>query len=74
MNGPSPSAGAHCDVVIPVHNALRSTRNCLESVRRYAPPWARVVVINDASDTRTTEWLREREGITSWRTPSISAS
>lgn len=52
-----------CDLVIPVYNALRSVRSCLESVRRFAPPWAQVVVVNDGSDARTTAWLREREGI-----------
>lgn len=52
-----------CDLVVPVYNALRSTRDCLESVRRFAPSWARVVVINDGSDARTTEWLREQEGL-----------
>ncbi|HEX7616781.1 MAG TPA: glycosyltransferase [Thermoanaerobaculia bacterium] len=58
-----PTAGVRCDLVIPVYNALRSTRDCLESVRRFAPPWARIVVVNDGSDTRTTEWLRAQEGI-----------
>lgn len=58
------SAAVRCDVVIPVYNALRSTRNCLDSVRRNAPAWARIVVINDASDARTTEWLREQSSIT----------
>ncbi|HQR47252.1 MAG TPA: glycosyltransferase, partial [Thermoanaerobaculia bacterium] len=52
-----------CDVVVPVHNALRSTKNCLRTLREHAPPWARIVVINDASDARTTEWLREQTGI-----------
>jgi GT2 family glycosyltransferase len=52
-----------CDLVIPVYNALRSTRACLGSVRRFAPPWARVVVVNDASDARTTAWLRAQKGI-----------
>jgi GT2 family glycosyltransferase len=52
-----------CDLVIPVYNALRSTRNCLESVKRHAPSWARVVVVNDGSDARTSEWLREQDGI-----------
>lgn len=52
-----------CDLVIPVYNALRSTRACLESVRRFAPPWARVVVINDASDVTTTAFLRAQDGI-----------
>ena len=59
----APSAGVRCDLVIPVHNALRSTRDCLESVRRFAPPWARVVVVNDGSDARTTEFLRGEKGI-----------
>jgi GT2 family glycosyltransferase len=58
-----PTAGVRCDLVIPVYNALRSTRDCLESVRRFAPPWARIVVVNDGSDTRTTEWLRAQVGI-----------
>lgn len=52
-----------CDVVVPVHNALRSTKNCLRTLRRHAPPWARIVVVNDASDARTTAWLREQPGI-----------
>ena len=58
-----PTAGVRCDLVIPVYNALRSTRDCLESVRRFAPPWARVVVVNDGSDARTTEFLRAQKGI-----------
>lgn len=54
---------ARCDLVIPVHNALKSTRNCLESVRRHAPPWARVIVVNDRSDARTTAWLEEQSDV-----------
>lgn len=57
------------DLVIPVHNALRATRDCLRTVRAFAPAWARIVVINDASDARTTEWLREQEGITLLENP-----
>lgn len=57
------------DLVIPVHNALRATRDCLRTVRAHSPDWARVVVINDASDARTTEWLREQEGITLLENP-----
>ncbi len=52
-----------CDVVVPVHNALRSTKNCLRTLRRHAPPWARIVVVNDASDAWTTAWLRDQPGI-----------
>jgi GT2 family glycosyltransferase len=63
------SSPVSCDLVIPVCNALRETRNCLESVARFAPPWARVVVVNDGSDVRTTAWLREREGITLLENP-----
>ena len=58
-----PPAGVRCDLVVPVYNALRSTRACLESVRRFAPPWARVVVVNDASDASTTEWLRAQRDV-----------
>ncbi len=57
------SSGVRCDLVIPVYNALRSTRDCLESVRRFAPPWARVVVVNDGSDASTTAFLRVQDGI-----------
>jgi O-antigen biosynthesis protein len=70
---PAPAAHAsryRCDIVIPVYNALRSTRDCLASVRRTRPPWARIVVINDASDARTTEWLRAQEGITLLENPA----
>lgn len=58
----SPS-GVRCDLVIPVYNALRSTQACLASVRKFAPPWARVVVVNDASDEATTAFLRAQGGI-----------
>ncbi|HEV8266786.1 MAG TPA: glycosyltransferase family 2 protein, partial [Thermoanaerobaculia bacterium] len=63
------TAPIRCDLVVPVYNALRSTRNCLETARRFAPPWARIVVVNDGSDERTTEWLREQEGITLLENP-----
>ena len=51
------------DLVIPVHNALRATRDCLRTAKAFAPAWARIVVVNDGSDARTTEWLREQDGI-----------
>lgn len=57
------------DLVIPVYNALRATRDCLRTVRAFAPEWARILVINDASDARTSEWLREQEGITLLENP-----
>jgi GT2 family glycosyltransferase len=58
----SPS-GVRCDLVIPVYNALRSTRACLASVKKFAPSWARVVVVNDASDEATTAFLKAQDGI-----------
>ncbi len=57
------------DLVIPVHNALRATRDCLRTARAHAPAWARIVVVNDSSDARTTEWLRAQEGITLLENP-----
>lgn len=58
-----PDAEIRCDLIVWVRDALRPTRDCLASLRRHAPAWARVVVVADGSDERTTEWLREREGI-----------
>jgi GT2 family glycosyltransferase len=58
-----PSSEVRCDLVIPVYDALRSTRACLASVRRFAPPWARVVVVNDASGPETTAFLRAQESV-----------
>ena len=37
------------DVVIPVYGALDRTLACLESVLTDLPPWARIIVIDDAS-------------------------
>ncbi len=58
-----PPSPVRCDVVVPVYNALRSTKHCLRSVKRFAPPWARIVVVNDASDAETTAFLRGEAGI-----------
>ena len=59
----TPASPVRCDVVIPVYNALRSTKHCLRSVKRFAPAWARIVVVNDASDAETAAFLRKEEGI-----------
>jgi GT2 family glycosyltransferase len=59
----TPASPVRCDVVIPVYNALRSTKHCLRSAKRFAPAWARLVVVNDASDAETTDFLRREEGI-----------
>jgi GT2 family glycosyltransferase len=59
----SAAPSVRCDLVIPVHDALRSTRACLASVARFAPSWARVVVVNDASGPETTAFLRSLEGV-----------
>lgn len=47
------------EVIVPVHNALEDTRRCLESVLgdEDAPP-LRLIVVNDGSDSATTQWLR----------------
>ncbi|MEO8056402.1 MAG: glycosyltransferase [Acidobacteriota bacterium] len=57
------SSAVRCDLVIPVYNALGSTRACLASVKKFAPAWARVVAVNDASDGETTAFLRAQDGI-----------
>jgi GT2 family glycosyltransferase len=61
MTAPTPPV--RCDVVVPVYNALRSTKHCLRSVKRFAPPWARIIAVNDGSDEETSEFLRSEQGI-----------
>jgi len=45
-------------IVVPVYNAHDAVRECLESVARTLPEWARVLVVDDASpDPRISELL-----------------
>lgn len=51
--GPRPSGGdrpAGCAIVIPVHGAREITLRCLDSVVATIPPWARIIVVDDASE------------------------
>jgi GT2 family glycosyltransferase len=48
---------AEVAVVVPAYNALGYTRQCLESVRRHTRPPYRVIVIDNASDDGTAEYL-----------------
>ena len=44
-------------VVVPVHNALSDVQQCLASIVRNSFPAYELIVVNDGSDTETSEWL-----------------
>ncbi|MBO4335041.1 MAG: glycosyltransferase [Desulfovibrio sp.] len=46
------------DIVICVHNAPEATKRCLESVLAFRQPKQRIVLIDDASDAPTAEYLQ----------------
>jgi len=47
------------DVVVPVFNALEDVQKCLRSLQTHKDGFAvRAIVVNDGSDTATSEWLR----------------
>lgn len=46
-----------CDIIIPVWNQLAYTRRCLESIRRHTEFTHRVIVIDNASDQGTKDYL-----------------
>ncbi len=48
------------DIVVPVYNALDDVKLCLQSLAKHTDGFkVRVLVVNDASDEATTQWLRE---------------
>ncbi len=55
------------DVIITVFNALEDVKRCLESVVKYRDNNLRIIIVNDASDAATTDYLRtfvrENEGV-----------
>ncbi|OXY82113.1 glycosyltransferase [Oceanimonas doudoroffii] len=47
------------DIVIPVYNALDDVQRCLEAIERNTDGFnVNVYIVNDGSETPTTEWLR----------------
>jgi GT2 family glycosyltransferase len=52
-------------VVIPVHNRLGATKECLESLRDQIYQWFHIVIVDDGSDDGTADFLQEHyPGIT----------
>ena len=48
------------DVVVPVYNALEDVQRCLAAIEEHTDGYnVTTYIINDGSDTPTTEWLRE---------------
>ncbi|RKY29415.1 MAG: hypothetical protein DRP74_08865 [Candidatus Omnitrophota bacterium] len=46
-----------CDIVIPVHNQLEYTKTCLGSIKKYTQYPHRIIIVDDASDRETQEYL-----------------
>ena len=46
-----------CDILIPIWNQLEYTKECLVSVFRFTPTPFRLILIDNASDTRTAQYL-----------------
>jgi GT2 family glycosyltransferase len=46
-------------IIVPVHNALEYTRQCLESVRRHTRAPYRLIVVDNVSRDGTAEYLRD---------------
>lgn len=50
-------------IIIPVHNGLEFTKPCLESIHANTPPAFELVVVDNASDDGTAEYLDGLDGI-----------
>lgn len=51
-------------IVIPVHNALSYTKQCLGAIRAFLPKKSyEIIVIDNASNDETGEWLKEQTDI-----------
>lgn len=48
---------ALCDIIIPVHNNLEITRQCLESIKANTGPVYRLILVDDHSEEHTARWL-----------------
>lgn len=52
-------AAESVDIVVPVFNALDDVKSCLQSLELHTDEFnVRVIVVNDGSQSDTTEWLR----------------
>lgn len=59
---PNSNSSSHesIDVVVPVFNALDDVKKCLVSLASYKDGFnVKIIVVNDGSDSDTTNWLRE---------------
>lgn len=53
--------GAHCDIVIPVWNNLDITKDCINSIRAHTGYPYRIVIVDNASDAPTQQYLDSLE-------------
>lgn len=48
------------DIIVPVYNALEDVQRCLDSLERHTDGFnVSIIVVNDGSDSATTNWLKE---------------
>lgn len=53
------ASGEAVDIVVPVFNAFEDVKACLRSLEQHTDGFhVRVIVVNDASETATSQWLR----------------
>jgi GT2 family glycosyltransferase len=49
------------DIIVPVFKGLHETQDCIRSVLKTLPQWAKLIVIDDASpDVSLSDWLRDQ--------------
>jgi len=62
----SARSGTTCAVIVCVHNALKDTKLCLDSLARHRCLGERLVLVNDQSDNETTGFLRSFAAEREW--------
>lgn len=54
---------AELDILIPVHNSLNLVQVCVECIRKFSTVDYRMIVIDDASELETKEWLKSQKDL-----------
>jgi len=52
-----------CDIIIPVWNQFRETRNCINSIKENTEFPYRLIIIDNGSDKKTREYLESLRDI-----------
>ena len=60
---PAPSENPEVSIIIPVHNNVNYTFNCLDSILKHTHESFEIIVVDDASDDETPDMLKSMENI-----------